>query len=85
MPQIPQSALQATAPVVETDSGVMTPQMTQFLLSLFKRTGGQPGGPFPLPDGQDPSQPSSGGYLYCKAGALYFMGSSGTITKVANA
>lgn len=32
-----------------------------------------------------PSTPASGGYLYVKSGALYFKGSSGTETKVANA
>jgi hypothetical protein len=33
----------------------------------------------------DPATPSGGGYLYAKAGALYWIGSSGTVTKVANA
>ena len=38
-----------------------------------------------LPNVTAPATPSGGGYLYVKSGALYFKGSSGTETKVANA
>jgi hypothetical protein len=35
--------------------------------------------------GFDPSTPSAAGDLYCKSGALYFIGSSGTVTPLAPA
>jgi len=35
--------------------------------------------------GSDPATPTSGGILYCKAGALFYRGSSGTITPIAPA
>lgn len=38
-----------------------------------------------FPNVTAPATPSGGGYLYVKSGALYFKGSSGTETKVANA
>jgi hypothetical protein len=38
-----------------------------------------------LPNQSSPATPTGGGYLYAKAGALYYKGSSGTETKVANA
>ena len=38
-----------------------------------------------LPNTTAPATPTGGGYLYVKAGALYYKGSSGTETKVADA
>ena len=38
-----------------------------------------------LTDMSAPSTPSGGGVIYCNAGALWFKGSSGTSTKLANA
>ena len=47
---------------------------TQFSLLYLKNLSGDPA-----------STPVTGGYVYTKAGALYYKGSSGTVTKIANA
>lgn len=82
---IPQSALLGNSPIVDKETGLMTQQMTQFAQSLLNRTGGQPGTPMPIGESGDPATPKDGGLVYSKAGALYYIGSSGTITKLANA